>query len=72
MRLSGTTNRADLVALELEVLQLVATAVGADRFDLIGASFGAPLAVRWAARHPASVNTCSVWSISNGVSRRTC
>jgi pimeloyl-ACP methyl ester carboxylesterase/DNA-binding CsgD family transcriptional regulator len=53
--LSGTTDRSDLVELELEVLQLVATAVGADRFDLIGASFGAPLAVRWAARHPESV-----------------
>jgi len=54
--LSGTTDRADVVGLELEVLQLVATAVGADRFDLIGASFGAPLAVRWAARHPESLS----------------
>ena len=53
--LSGTTDRTDLVELELEVLHAVATAVGADRFDLIGASFGAPLAVRWAARHPESV-----------------
>jgi pimeloyl-ACP methyl ester carboxylesterase len=53
--LSGTTARGDLVEVELEVLQLVAAAVGADRFDLIGASFGAPLAVRWAARHPDSV-----------------
>lgn len=54
--LSGTTDRADLVELELDVLQVVANAVGADRFDLIGASFGAPLAVRWAARHPESVS----------------
>ena len=54
--LSGSTERADLVQLELEVLRLVASAVGADRFDLIGASFGAPLAVRWAARHPESVS----------------
>ena len=54
--LSGPCDRSDLVELELEVLQLVATAVGADRFDLIGASFGAPLAVRWAARHPESVS----------------
>jgi pimeloyl-ACP methyl ester carboxylesterase/DNA-binding CsgD family transcriptional regulator len=53
--LSGTTDRSDLVELELDVLQRVASAVGADRFDLIGASFGAPLAVRWAARHPESV-----------------
>ena len=54
--LSGGTDRADLVELELEVLTLIATAVGAERFDLIGASFGAPLAVRWAARHAASVS----------------
>jgi pimeloyl-ACP methyl ester carboxylesterase/DNA-binding CsgD family transcriptional regulator len=54
--LSGATDRADVVDLELEVLQLVATAVGVDRFDLIGASFGAPLAVKWAARHPESVS----------------
>ena len=52
----GRPTVADVVELELEVLQLVATAVGADRFDLIGASFGAPLAVRWAARHPESVS----------------
>jgi pimeloyl-ACP methyl ester carboxylesterase len=43
------------VELELEVLHAVAAATGADRFDLIGASFGAPLAVRWAARHPETV-----------------
>jgi pimeloyl-ACP methyl ester carboxylesterase/DNA-binding CsgD family transcriptional regulator len=54
--LSGTTDRTDIVELELEVLKLVASAVGAERFDLIGASFGAPLAVRWAARHPDSVS----------------
>jgi pimeloyl-ACP methyl ester carboxylesterase/DNA-binding CsgD family transcriptional regulator len=53
--LSGRTSRTDVAELELEVLQAVANAVGADRFDLVGASFGAPLAVRWAARHPASV-----------------
>ncbi len=54
--LSGSTDRTDFVELELEVLQTVAAAVGADRFDLIGASFGAPLAVRWAARHPDSIS----------------
>jgi len=53
--LSGRTSRTDVVELELEVLHAVANAVGADRFDLVGASFGAPLAVRWAARHPESV-----------------
>jgi pimeloyl-ACP methyl ester carboxylesterase len=53
--LSGRTTRTDIVELELEVLHAVAAAVGADRFDLLGASFGAPLAVRWAARQPQSV-----------------
>ncbi len=53
--LSGATARTDVVEMELEVLRAVATAVGVDRFDLVGASFGAPLAVRWAARHPRSV-----------------
>src|SRR3954452_24796864 len=45
--LSGATGRTDIVEVELEVLQVVAHAVKADRFDLIGASFGAPLAVKW-------------------------
>ena len=53
--LSDRTSRTDIVELELEVLHAVATAVGVERFDLLGASFGAPLAVRWAARHPQSV-----------------
>ena len=53
--LSGSTSRTDVEDLELEVLHAVATAAGADHFDLLGASFGAPLAVRWAARHPGSV-----------------
>ncbi len=44
--LSGTTSRADVVELELEVLHTIAAATGVDRFDLIGASFGAPLAVQ--------------------------
>ena len=52
--LSGATTRTDVVELELD-LRAVATAVGANDFDLVGASFGAPLAVRWAARHPESV-----------------
>jgi pimeloyl-ACP methyl ester carboxylesterase len=53
--LSDSTSRTDIVELELEVLRAVASAVGADQFDLVGASFGAPLAVRWAARHTKSV-----------------
>jgi pimeloyl-ACP methyl ester carboxylesterase/DNA-binding CsgD family transcriptional regulator len=54
--LSDATERHDFVDLELEVLRAVAEAVAVDRFDLIGASFGAPLAVRWAARYPDSVS----------------
>jgi pimeloyl-ACP methyl ester carboxylesterase/DNA-binding CsgD family transcriptional regulator len=53
--LSDSTSRTDVVELELEVLRAVASAVGVDRFDLVGASFGAPLAVRWTARHTTSV-----------------
>lgn len=54
--LSDSTDRADVIELELEVIALVADAVDADCFNLIGTSFGAPLAVRWAARHPESVS----------------
>jgi pimeloyl-ACP methyl ester carboxylesterase len=54
--LSGTTDRTDVVELELQVIGAVAAAVGIDTFDLIGASFGAPLAAKFAARHPESVN----------------
>jgi pimeloyl-ACP methyl ester carboxylesterase/DNA-binding CsgD family transcriptional regulator len=53
--LSDPTDRDDIVDLELEVLAAVSSAVGTDRFDLIGASFGAPLAARWAARNPRTV-----------------
>jgi pimeloyl-ACP methyl ester carboxylesterase/DNA-binding CsgD family transcriptional regulator len=53
--LSGPTSRTDVVALELDVLRAISIAIATDRFDLIGASFGAPLAVKWAARHPSSV-----------------
>jgi pimeloyl-ACP methyl ester carboxylesterase/DNA-binding CsgD family transcriptional regulator len=54
--LSEPTDRDDIAEVELEVLSAVAAEVGADRFDLIGSSFGAPLAVRWAARRPESVS----------------
>jgi pimeloyl-ACP methyl ester carboxylesterase len=53
--LSEPTARTDVVELELDVLRAVAAAVGVERFDLVGASFGAPLAVKWAARHPETV-----------------
>ncbi|HEX3706323.1 MAG TPA: alpha/beta fold hydrolase [Mycobacteriales bacterium] len=54
--MSGPTTRLDIVELELDVIGGVAAAVGASSFDLIGASFGAPLAVRWAARQPDTVS----------------
>ena len=54
--LSGATSRTDVADLELEVIEAVAAAVGAERFDLIGSSFGAPLAARWAARRPETVS----------------
>ncbi len=54
--LSGATDRSDVVELELEVMAAVTKAVGVDRFDLVGTSFGAPLAVKFAARRPESVN----------------
>jgi len=71
--LSGPTARTDVVDLELEVMHAVATAVGAARFDLVGASFGAPLAVRWAARHPESVTRLVLyggWVDGDGVADR--
>jgi pimeloyl-ACP methyl ester carboxylesterase/DNA-binding CsgD family transcriptional regulator len=54
--LSGATDREDVVELELEVILAVAEAVGAERFDLIGTSFGAPLAAKFAADHPDRVD----------------
>ena len=43
------------VEVELEIIEAVTRAVGADRFDLLGTSASAPLAVRWAAAHPETV-----------------
>src|SRR4051812_30549490 len=42
--------------LELATLAAVTGAVGADRFDLMGSSLGAPVAVTWAAERPATVD----------------
>ena len=40
---------------DLEVLEAVADHLGLDRVDLLGSSMGAPVAVAFAARHPARV-----------------
>ncbi|WP_109507655.1 alpha/beta fold hydrolase [Nocardioides speluncae] len=49
--LSGTSSRAPSMELELETLHAVAAAVGADRYEMLGVSLGAPVAVAWAASH---------------------
>jgi pimeloyl-ACP methyl ester carboxylesterase/DNA-binding CsgD family transcriptional regulator len=43
---------AELADLELEVIDAVADAVGADQVDVVGTSLSSVFAVRWAARHP--------------------
>jgi pimeloyl-ACP methyl ester carboxylesterase/DNA-binding CsgD family transcriptional regulator len=53
--LSGSSDQLYSMELELETLEAVARAAGAERFDLLGVSLGAPVAARWAAGHPASV-----------------
>lgn len=53
--LSGTSDRPHSLELELETLAAVTHAAGAERFDLLGASLGAPVAAAWAAGRPASV-----------------
>jgi pimeloyl-ACP methyl ester carboxylesterase len=53
--LSGPSEREPSLELELETLEAVLHAAGAERFDLLGTSLGAPVAARWAADHPASV-----------------
>jgi pimeloyl-ACP methyl ester carboxylesterase len=53
--LSGPARSAYSMELELETLAAVVRAVGAERFDLFGASLGAPVAAAWAAAHPSTV-----------------
>lgn len=53
--LSGAAARPYTLNLDLEVLAAVADAAGLRRFDLLGASVGAPVAVAWAAAHPETV-----------------
>ncbi|MGO4276005.1 alpha/beta fold hydrolase, partial [Paenibacillus sp. TAF58] len=54
--LSGPHQGAPSIGLALETLDAVVDAVGAERFDLFGASLGAAVATRWAAAHPDSVD----------------
>ena len=53
--LSGEFDGQHSMEVELETLDAVVRAVGAERFDLLGASLGAVVAVRWAASHPDNV-----------------
>jgi pimeloyl-ACP methyl ester carboxylesterase/DNA-binding CsgD family transcriptional regulator len=42
--------------LERDALQVIMTAVGDTKFDVIGSSLGVPIAIDWAARHPETVH----------------
>jgi len=53
--LSGPDANRPSMERELSVIEAVTSAVGADRFDLLGTSLGAPVAASWAAAHPGSV-----------------
>jgi pimeloyl-ACP methyl ester carboxylesterase/DNA-binding CsgD family transcriptional regulator len=50
--LSGPTNRPYTMDLELETLEAVTTAAGAEEYDLFGISLGAVVAAAWAAAYP--------------------
>ncbi|HEX9066784.1 MAG TPA: alpha/beta fold hydrolase [Streptosporangiaceae bacterium] len=54
--LSDRDGRPPSMELELETIGAVTKAAGAERFDLLGISFGAPVAARWAAEHPDRVS----------------
>ena len=59
--LSGAPHRPYSMALELDVLAAVTRAVGAEHFDLVGVSVGAPIAVTWAAEHPETVTRMALY-----------
>lgn len=54
--LSGPVTGGDLVAAELEIVQAVTSAVGVDRFSLLGTSLSSALAVKWAVHRPETVD----------------
>jgi pimeloyl-ACP methyl ester carboxylesterase len=41
---------------ELDTVAAVLAAAGVERFDVMGSSLGAPVAIEWAARHPGTVD----------------
>lgn len=59
--LSDRTDRPPSLAFELEQLEAVVSGLGLDRFDLVGASLGAPVAVAWAAAHPETVRRLALY-----------
>lgn len=54
--LSGPSARPPSMDLELEALSAVVEASGSPTVDLLGVSFGAPVAATWAANHPHRVS----------------
>lgn len=59
--LSGPTDHPGSMDVELAALEATARATGARRFDLVGSSFGAAVAITWAARHPETVSRLVVY-----------
>jgi pimeloyl-ACP methyl ester carboxylesterase len=53
--LSGSDGLEPSMEREHAVIEAVTRAAGADRFDLLGTSLGAPVAASWAAAHPGSI-----------------
>ena len=54
--LSDRPARADMsLDSELDTVATVVAAAGVERYDVMGSSLGAPVAIEWAARHPDSV-----------------
>jgi pimeloyl-ACP methyl ester carboxylesterase len=59
--LSGRTSRPYSIDLESEALDAVVSTLGPTAFDLVGTSFGAVVAARWAADHPDRVRRLTLY-----------